>query len=138
LFNVAVACLVLTALLAYVNKRFIGLPTTIGVMAIALLLSVALLGLDAAGFTGLHEAEAALLAQIDFSGVLMQGMLSILLFAGALHIDLHELRLESARFALHRLQQLQQILLLREPALVPPVNLAERPARCACRRAFPT
>jgi CPA1 family monovalent cation:H+ antiporter len=92
LFNVAVACLVLTALLAYVNKRFIGLPTTIGVMAIALLLSVALLGLDAAGFTGLHEAEAALLAQIDFSGVLMQGMLSILLFAGALHIDLHELR----------------------------------------------
>lgn len=92
MFDIAVTCLVLTALLAYVNHRFIGLPTTIGVMGIALLLSVALIGLDKLGIGALHDYEQHLLAGIDFSDVLMQGMLSLLLFAGALHVDLSELR----------------------------------------------
>jgi CPA1 family monovalent cation:H+ antiporter len=42
MFDIAVICLVLTALLSYLNHRFIGLPTTIGVMSIALLLSLSL------------------------------------------------------------------------------------------------
>lgn len=92
MFDVAVVCLVVTALTAYVNHRFIGLPTTIGVMAIALLLSFVLRGLDRMGISGLHDYEVSLLASIDFSSVLMQGMLSLLLFAGALHVDLSELR----------------------------------------------
>lgn len=92
MFDVAVACLVVTALLAYANKRFIGLPTTIGVMAIALILSFGLLGLAYLGIGGLHAYEVSLLASIDFSEVLMQGMLSMLLFAGAMHIDLSKLR----------------------------------------------
>ena len=59
------------------NHRFIGLPITIGVMAAALLLSLALLGLDALGYRlGLREYEESLLRSIDFSDVLMQGMLS--------------------------------------------------------------
>jgi CPA1 family monovalent cation:H+ antiporter len=91
MFEIAVACLVITALLAYVNHRFIGLPTTVGVMAIALLLSLALIGLDHFGFGALHDYETRLLASIDFSQVLMQGMLSVLLFAGALHVDLSQL-----------------------------------------------
>lgn len=92
MFEVAVTCLVLTAVLAYVNKRFVGLPTVIGVMTIALLLSFALIGLDRLGMRGLRDYEESLIASIDFSTVLMQGMLSLLLFAGALHIDLGELR----------------------------------------------
>lgn len=36
MFEIAVACLVITALLAYMNARFVGLPTTIGVMALSL------------------------------------------------------------------------------------------------------
>ena len=93
MFEVASAFLVLTALLAYLNQRFIGLPITIGVMAAALLLSLALIGLDAAGIDfGLRQYEESLLRSIDFSTVLMQGMLSLLLFAGALHVDLSELR----------------------------------------------
>jgi CPA1 family monovalent cation:H+ antiporter len=92
MFDVAVICLVLTALLAYVNLRFIGLPTVIGVMAIALLLSFVLIGLDHLGIGRLHDFEVSLLASIDFSDVLMQGMLSLLLFAGALHIDVAELK----------------------------------------------
>lgn len=92
MFDIAVICLVVTALLAYVNHRFVGLPTTIGVMAIALLLSFAVLGLDRLGIDSLHDYEVSLLASIDFSEVLMQGMLSLLLFAGAMHVDLSELR----------------------------------------------
>ena len=93
MLEVAATCLVLTALLAYLNHRFIGLPITIGVMMAALLLSLALLGLDAFGIDfGLREYEESLLRSIDFSVVLMQGMLSLLLFAGALHVDLSELR----------------------------------------------
>jgi Na+:H+ antiporter len=93
MFEVASAFLVLTALLAYLNQRFIGLPIAVGVMAAALLLSLALIGLDAAGIDfGLRQYEESLLRSIDFSNVLMQGMLSLLLFAGALHVDLSELR----------------------------------------------
>ena len=93
MLEVAATCLVLTALLAYLNHRFIGLPITIGVMMAALLLSLALIGLDAFGIDfGLREYEESLLRSIDFSVVLMQGMLSLLLFAGALHVDLSELR----------------------------------------------
>ncbi len=92
MFDVAVICLVLTALLSYLNHRFIGLPTTIGVMGIALLLSFTLFGLEKLGFGALHDYEVSLLASVDFSELLMQGMLSLLLFAGALHVDLSELK----------------------------------------------
>ncbi|RPJ48755.1 MAG: sodium:proton antiporter [Betaproteobacteria bacterium] len=93
MFDIAAICLVITALLAYVNHRFVGMPTTIGVMAAALLFSLMLVGLDALGLAyGLRQYEESLLRSIDFSDVLMQGMLSYLLFAGALHVDLSELK----------------------------------------------
>jgi CPA1 family monovalent cation:H+ antiporter len=90
-FDVAIVCLVLTAALAYFNHRYVGLPTTIGVMGIALVLSLALVGLDKLGVNALRDYEIVLLSSIDFSDVLMEGMLSILLFAGALHVDLNDL-----------------------------------------------
>lgn len=93
MLEVAASCLVLTAVLAYLNHRFVRLPITIGVMASALLLSLSLVGLDAIGIDyGLRSYEESLLRSIDFSSVLMQGMLSLLLFAGALHVDLAELK----------------------------------------------
>lgn len=92
MFDIAVLCLVLTALMAYMNHKFIGLPTTIGVMGISLLLSLAIVGLDKLGFKSLHHYEVSLLSTINFSDVLMQGMLSILLFAAALQVDLGKLR----------------------------------------------
>jgi CPA1 family monovalent cation:H+ antiporter len=92
-FDIAATCLVLTALLAYLNHRFAGLPTAIGVMAIALVLSLGLLGLDLLGLDhGLRDFTQSFLKQLDFSQVLMQGMLSMLLFAGALHVDLSALK----------------------------------------------
>lgn len=93
MFDITVICLVLTALLAYLNHRYVGLPTTIGVMGIALLLSIALVALDKMGIHTLRNYEISLLSAIDFSDVLMRGMLSILLFAGALHVDLNDLAL---------------------------------------------
>lgn len=93
MLNIVAIFLVVTALLAYLNHRFIGMPTSIGVMAAALALSLILVGLDAIGVAhGLHESGQSLLRSVNFSDVLMQGMLSLLLFAGALHVDLSELK----------------------------------------------
>jgi CPA1 family monovalent cation:H+ antiporter len=93
MLDIASTCLVITALLAYLNYRFIQLPTAIGVMMASLALSLLLIGLHAAGLdAGLRQYEESLVGSIDFSSVLMQGMLSLLLFAGALHVDLSELK----------------------------------------------
>ena len=93
MLDIAATCLAVTALLAYLNHRFVRLPTTIGVMAIALALSLAIVALDVLGVSNaLRIYEESLLRSIDFSDVLMQGMLSVLLFAGALHVDLSELK----------------------------------------------
>ena len=92
MLQIAVWCLVVTALLSYVNNRFIGLPTSIGVMTIALCISMALIGLDKLGFSAPHTFEVTMMQSIDFTDVLMQGMLSLLLFASGLHVDLNRLR----------------------------------------------
>lgn len=93
MLDIAAICLVVTALLSYLNHRFVRLPTTIGVMVIALGLSLLIVGLNAAGLDfGLRAQEEAFLKTLDFSRVLMDGMLSFLLFAGALHVDIAALR----------------------------------------------
>jgi CPA1 family monovalent cation:H+ antiporter len=93
MLEIAAVCLVITALLAYLNHRYLGLPATIGMMAASLALSLVLVGLGAAGIArGLYQYELALVRSIDFSNVVMQGMLSMLLFAGAAHVDLKQLK----------------------------------------------
>ena len=82
----------LTAIFSYVNHRFIRLPTTIGVMCIALVLSLLLIGAGHLGLAAVIEQRVeSLVLSIDFYQVLMHGMLSLLLFAGALHVDLSAL-----------------------------------------------
>jgi len=94
MLEIAAVCLVITALLAYLNVRFVGLPTAIGTMAASLALSLALVVLEPSGIArNVREYEQALVRSIDFSNVLMQGMLSMLLFAGALHVDLAQLKI---------------------------------------------
>ena len=93
MLDIAAACLVVTALLAYVNHRVTKLPTTIGVMVIALVISLTIIALSRLGLDhGLRSYEESFVRSIDFSDVLMQGMLSFLLFAGALHVDAAGLR----------------------------------------------
>ena len=91
LFSTASLLMTVTALFAYVNYRFIRLPITIGVMVISLLFSLLLVLLSKAGLSFGIDYTAKLLAEVDFDATLMEGMLSFLLFAGALHINLNEL-----------------------------------------------
>ncbi len=90
LFNIVAILITLAAVFSYINHRYIGLPVTIGVMLIALAMS---LMLNLLGWFGLGVEQQAViwLASIDFDKTLLHGMLSFLLFAGALHIDINDL-----------------------------------------------
>ena len=90
LFNILAILITLSAGFSYINHRFIRLPTAIGLMLIALLVSLGLIALGPLGF-GLKEDARLLLASIDFDETLLHGMLSFLLFAGALHVNLANL-----------------------------------------------
>jgi len=90
IFAMIALLLTVTALLSWVNERYLRMPHTIGVMTAALILSVVLIVLGHLGFVVDRWAED-LFGRVDFSTVLMKGMLSFLLFAGALHVDLSAL-----------------------------------------------
>ena len=90
--NLAAILITLSALFSYINHRFIGLPTTIGVMLIALLMSLLLILIGELGVARFDEVAERLLLGVDFDETLMHGMLSFLLFAGALHVDLGGLK----------------------------------------------
>jgi CPA1 family monovalent cation:H+ antiporter len=92
MLELVAAFICLTTLLTYVNFRFIGLPPTIGVMVTAMLFSLILQVLSLLGFPGVEDQVRALIGQIDFGDLLMNWMLSFLLFAGALHVNLADLR----------------------------------------------
>ena len=81
----------LAAIFSYINFRFIKLPTTIGIMLIAMFISVTLVVLGHCGFESIQHKATAVLEGIDFNKALMHGMLSFLLFSGALHVNLEDL-----------------------------------------------
>lgn len=90
LFELTSVLIVLAALFAYVNSRFIRLPTTIGVMLLSL--GMSLLIVAAGGVAPPVRARvAALVAGINFDQTLLHGMLAFFLFAGALHLDVGDL-----------------------------------------------
>ena len=90
LFEIIAVLISLAALFSYLNERFIRLPSTIALMLIALLMSLGLIVLDLMGL-GVADRAQSMLAQVDFNKALMHGMLSFLLFAGALHVNLDDL-----------------------------------------------
>lgn len=82
--------IVLSAILAYINIRFLKLPSTIGVMVLSLFFSLIILLAGSA--TPLAGILKNILVKFDFSDFLLDFMLGFLLFAGALHTDLNRLR----------------------------------------------
>src|SRR5215468_1784271 len=88
-FQLAAIVLSLTAALAYLNARLVRLPASVGLMAVALLGSLALLALDDLGVD--VGRVRALVDELHFSDTLLHGMLGLLLFAGALHLDVASL-----------------------------------------------
>ena len=91
ILNTIAILLTLSAVFSYLNYRFIKLPTAIGIMLISLVLSLLLLISGKLGFFDVSRQASTLIASIDFHETLIDGMLSFLLFAGALHINLNEL-----------------------------------------------
>jgi CPA1 family monovalent cation:H+ antiporter len=91
LFEIIAILLTLSAVFSFINYRFLGLPNTIGLMLVGLLFSLLLLAISRFA-PGSKQWAVAMLLQIDFDETLLHGMLSFLLFAGALHVNINDLR----------------------------------------------
>jgi CPA1 family monovalent cation:H+ antiporter len=83
-----------TALFSYVNAKWIKLPTAIGVMLVALVFSVIVIIVDWLGLYPMRALAQQILSGVDFNFTLLHGMLSFLLFAGALHVNLEDLKIQ--------------------------------------------
>lgn len=92
-FDAAAALIVAAAVLGYLNFRFLRLPASIGLTIMGAVASLLVVTLDRVlpGSAVAHDI-VGLIAGIDFHTTLMNGMLSFLLFAGALHVDWSEMR----------------------------------------------
>ena len=92
LFAATGIVITLAAVFGYINYRFLRLPHTIGLVIIALLASLGVMAIDAIIPTlGIGDGVRGFITGIDFHDILMEGMLSFLLFAGALHVNLDDL-----------------------------------------------
>lgn len=89
--NVAALLLTLAAIFSYLNYRFIKLPTVIGIMLIAILMSLCLILLDFLKLISVYKHAIIIFKSIDFNKTLLHGMLSFLLFAGSIHINLEDI-----------------------------------------------
>ena len=87
-FEVLAILLTLTAVFGYINERYIKLPTPIGVTLIAIVLSLLFLGFASPDVTRWAER---FLTGLDFNRLVLEGMLSFLLFAGSLTVNLDDL-----------------------------------------------
>ncbi|MEL6917985.1 MAG: cation:proton antiporter, partial [Bacteroidota bacterium] len=92
-YIIITALIFLAAIFGYINARYLKLPTTIGLMLITILYTLAVIVLSYFDDT-LLRAEIELIRQIDFETVLMDYMLSFLLFAGALHTNFQQLKVQ--------------------------------------------
>jgi CPA1 family monovalent cation:H+ antiporter len=91
LFQTSAVILCVAALASYLNHRYLRLPATMGLMVIGLLVSIGFVLLGKADIIDVGHA-ASFVRGIDFSETLLHGMLAFLLFAGALHVNLSDLR----------------------------------------------
>ena len=88
IFEIGAFLIGLSALFGYLNYRFLRLPHTIGLVMIALAASLVVVLIEfVTPASPLLEIVTGVIVQIDFYETVMRGMLSFLLFAGALHVD---------------------------------------------------
>ena len=92
-FVIASILVLISAVFGYTNVRFLKLPNTIGLMLITIIFTLAVLALSYFDDT-LLDAERFIIRQIDFKTVLLDVMLSFLLFAGALHTNFEQLKVQ--------------------------------------------
>jgi len=82
----------IAGILSYLNHRFVRMQPTIAILSSALIISIFLLFFDNLGFPFTHVKIQAFVHAIDFNQLVMNFMLGLLLFAGALTIDLTHLK----------------------------------------------
>ena len=92
-FALLSALISLAALFSFISFRVLRLPATVGVMLLSLASSIALI-LAGRNAPGLDAVVSAAMGRIDFTAVVLHGMLAFLLFAGALNLDLNQLSRE--------------------------------------------
>ncbi|MBE7176750.1 MAG: sodium:proton antiporter [Mucilaginibacter polytrichastri] len=90
-FTLITALVCISAIFSYVNLRFLKIPGTIGIMAVAIIVSLIIL-ITGKSFAGISEFMIAVSRDIDFSKAVLDVMLGFLLFAGSLHFDVRKLR----------------------------------------------
>lgn len=101
-FQITALLTTLTASFAYINYRFLKLPPTVGLMLLSLVFSLLLWLLMGLGIDVMTPAQQVM-SRIDFDVLFLQGILSFLLFAGALFVKVEELlnvKLSIALFAI--------------------------------------
>ncbi len=86
------ALIVLASIFSYLNYRFLKLPSTIGIMVIAIVVSIFLVSFGETVLPKTYGHLHNLMTSIDFTEVLMGAMLNFLLFAGGIHININDLR----------------------------------------------
>lgn len=91
LFTILTILISLTAVFGFINVRYLKLPSTIGLMVISLIFTVFFVILGRF-FPEITKYSETFIGKIDFKEVLLDVMLSFLLFAGALHIDWEKLK----------------------------------------------
>lgn len=93
-YSIASIILTLAVVIAFLNHRFIRIPTTIAIMIGALIISLIAIIVEHTSKTPIASNFIQLLKEADFHSLLLNGMLCFLLFAGAMHIDLSTLKSE--------------------------------------------
>ena len=93
ILQIASLLIVLAGAFGTINYLFFKLPSAIGILIVALLASLAVMAVDLAfPAIGIAAETKAVVEDIEFSKALLEGMLGLLLFAGALHVKLGDLR----------------------------------------------
>jgi len=93
IFEIAALLLAISAFFGWVNHVILKLPHTIGLLVMALVTSLVLLGAERMfPVLSITETMQGAIGQINFYATVMEGMLAFLLFAGALHVDFEFLK----------------------------------------------
>ncbi|WP_166416440.1 cation:proton antiporter [Cochlodiniinecator piscidefendens] len=93
LLQITSLLIVMAGAFGAINYLFLKLPSAIGILVVALFASFGILGLDLLMPTlGVADQVRVVVTGVDFSDALLEGMLGLLLFAGALHVRISDLR----------------------------------------------
>lgn len=88
--DVITLLITMAAIFLAVNVKFLKMPTTIGLMILAMVMSVVVIGAGAV-FPGFRAGVTEVMTEYQFADVLFKVMLNFLLFAGALEVNLRTL-----------------------------------------------